>query len=263
MPYLLYPYCEVPQESTGFSAFELLYGQKVRGPLDILKETWTGYAAEGAQTPVAAYVLQMRDCLEEMSDLVQKSLGEGQQRQKALYDRGAKELTFEVGDLVLVLLPMQHYCLKLEWVGPYKAVKRVTLVDNEVETSHKHGTKTYHVNLLKRWYSTAEPRSVCLALCPNQSIDDLEEDAPVVDLCLDGDLYPEASAPDGQRRQLQDIITEFPWVFEVKPGHTTIIQHEFHVGDTAPIHQRPYSIPYSRREAVNKELDERVASGVI
>ena len=100
------------------------------------------------QTPVATYVLEMQDHLEEISDLVQKSLGEAQQRQKALYDRGAKEQTFEVGDQVLVLLPMQHNRLKLEWVGPYKVIKRVTLVDYEVETSRKHGTKTYHVNLL-------------------------------------------------------------------------------------------------------------------
>ena len=118
LPCLLFAYCEVPQESTGFSPFELLYGRRVRGPLDILKETWTGYTAEEAQTPVVIYVLEMRDRLEEMSDLVQKGLGEAQQRQKALYDRAAKEQTFEVGDQVLV-----HNRLKLEWVNPYKIVK--------------------------------------------------------------------------------------------------------------------------------------------
>lgn len=40
LPYLLFAYREVPQESTGFSPFELLYGRNVRGPLDVLKETW-------------------------------------------------------------------------------------------------------------------------------------------------------------------------------------------------------------------------------
>ena len=188
LPHLLFAYREVPQESTGFSPFELLYGRRVRGPLDVLKETWTGYTAEEALTPVATYVLEMRDCLEEMSDLVQKGLGEAQQRQKALYDRRAKERTFEVGDQVLVLLPMQHNRLKLEWVGAYKVVKRVTPVAYEVETSRKHGIKSYHVNLLKRWYSTAEPSGACLALCPNESNDDAEEDAPAVDLYLEGDL---------------------------------------------------------------------------
>ncbi len=40
VPYLLFTYREVPQSSTGFSPFELVYGRQVRGPLDILKETW-------------------------------------------------------------------------------------------------------------------------------------------------------------------------------------------------------------------------------
>ncbi|PFX12726.1 Retrovirus-related Pol polyprotein from transposon 17.6 [Stylophora pistillata] len=37
---------EVPQESAGFSPFELLYGRRVRGPLDVLKEARVGYERE-------------------------------------------------------------------------------------------------------------------------------------------------------------------------------------------------------------------------
>ena len=37
LPYLLLSYREVPQASTGFFHFELLYGREVRGPLDILR----------------------------------------------------------------------------------------------------------------------------------------------------------------------------------------------------------------------------------
>jgi len=33
LPYLLFAYREVPQTSTGFSPFKLLYGWPVRGPL--------------------------------------------------------------------------------------------------------------------------------------------------------------------------------------------------------------------------------------
>lgn len=40
LPYVLFAYGEVPQSSTGFSPFELLYGRAVRGPLDVLKESW-------------------------------------------------------------------------------------------------------------------------------------------------------------------------------------------------------------------------------
>lgn len=38
IPYVLFAYREVPQSSTGFSPFELIYG---RGPLDVLHhEAW-------------------------------------------------------------------------------------------------------------------------------------------------------------------------------------------------------------------------------
>ena len=37
---LLYAYRSVPQESTGFSSFELLFGRKVQGPLDLLQQNW-------------------------------------------------------------------------------------------------------------------------------------------------------------------------------------------------------------------------------
>ena len=40
IPYVLFAYREVPQESTGFSPFELVYGRDVRGPLDVLREEW-------------------------------------------------------------------------------------------------------------------------------------------------------------------------------------------------------------------------------
>lgn len=39
LPYLLFAYREVPQASTGFSSFQLMYGHDVRGPLSLLKES--------------------------------------------------------------------------------------------------------------------------------------------------------------------------------------------------------------------------------
>ena len=36
IPFLIFAYREVPQSSTGFSLFELLYGKSFRGPLDVL-----------------------------------------------------------------------------------------------------------------------------------------------------------------------------------------------------------------------------------
>lgn len=41
IPALLFAYREVPEASTGYSPFELLYGCTMRGPLVILKALWT------------------------------------------------------------------------------------------------------------------------------------------------------------------------------------------------------------------------------
>ena len=38
---LLFAYREVPQDSTHFAPFELMYGRTVRGPMHILRELWT------------------------------------------------------------------------------------------------------------------------------------------------------------------------------------------------------------------------------
>ena len=79
LPYLLFAYREVPQESTGFSPFELLYGRRVRGPLDVPKEAWVGYEGEKENTSI--HVLELRRCLEEMSELVKENVAEAQNKQ--------------------------------------------------------------------------------------------------------------------------------------------------------------------------------------
>ena len=61
VPYILFAYREVPQDSTGFSPFELLYGRSVRGPLDILKESWQ--EPKRCSENVVSYVLGVQDKL--------------------------------------------------------------------------------------------------------------------------------------------------------------------------------------------------------
>ena len=78
LPYLLFAYREVPQESTGFAPFELLDGRRVRGPLDVLKEVWMGEEIEN--TSVAAHIVQMRERLQQMSDIARSNLAKAQKK---------------------------------------------------------------------------------------------------------------------------------------------------------------------------------------
>ena len=127
VPYLLFAYREVPQASTGFSPFELLYGPNVRGPLDVLKESWE--ASKKSDESVVSYVLATQEKLRNMAELVQENLSKVQGRQKAWYDKNARVREFEPGDPVLVLLPTSSSKLLARWQGPYQVVKRMGKVN--------------------------------------------------------------------------------------------------------------------------------------
>ena len=88
LPYLLFAYREVPQESTGFSPFELLFGRRVRGPLDVLKEAWT--AQTGEETPAIVHMMEMRERLQDMADVVKEAAEKAQIQQKSHYDQHAR-----------------------------------------------------------------------------------------------------------------------------------------------------------------------------
>ena len=81
LPYLLFTYREVPQASTGFSPFELVYGHRIRGPLDILKETWE--ASKRSTESVVSYVLTIQERLARLRDVVHENLENAQATQKA------------------------------------------------------------------------------------------------------------------------------------------------------------------------------------
>ena len=69
LPYLLFAYREVPQASTRYSPFELLYGRQVRGPLDVPKEAWEGERPEGHMN-ILSYVIKMREKMDSLTNLV-------------------------------------------------------------------------------------------------------------------------------------------------------------------------------------------------
>ena len=92
LPYLLFAYREVPQATSGFSPFELLYGRRVRGPLDILKETWT--SCSRSNESVLSYVLKVQSRLRAMRELVNENCKEAQAQQKKWYDQNCRHREF-------------------------------------------------------------------------------------------------------------------------------------------------------------------------
>ena len=151
---LLFAYREVPQEATGFSPFELLYGRTLRGPMQILKELWTSEIEVPETKTTYQFVLDLRNRLEATTKLAQEELRKNQIKNKRLYDRKAKRREFKVGDKVLVLLPTSSNKLLMHWRGPYTITKQVAGNNYKINTKNKF--KTYHANMLKPYFARSE-----------------------------------------------------------------------------------------------------------
>ena len=156
---LLFAYRETPQASTGFSPFELVFSHKVKGPLDILKDLWTG-EVDGEVKFTYEYVVNMRERLQDAVELANEHLGEAKTRQKKYYDQGAKQRTFREGDKVLILLPTEANKLKMAWKGQYEALDQVGPVDYGISLKRKR--RVYHGNMLK-YYNKREVEDLLVA----------------------------------------------------------------------------------------------------
>ena len=94
-----------PQESLGFAPFELLYGRRVKGPLQILRQLWTREQSDPEVRTTYQYVVDLRNRLEETWEMAHEELRKHQVIQKRQFNYRAKDRTFKHEDLVLILLP--------------------------------------------------------------------------------------------------------------------------------------------------------------
>lgn len=181
LPYLLFAYREMPQASTGFSPFELLYGRAIRGPLDIIRETWE--ADEHSDDSVVSYLLATQEKLRDMAEMVEENLTKVQGKQKRLYDKGARLQEFKKGDPVLVLLPTSSSKLLAQWQGPYQIMERTGKVTYQVDMHDKRKRcRVFHVNMLKAY----QVRSQELLITLTEEMPDEDSEA---DLLLWNDSF--------------------------------------------------------------------------
>ena len=63
LPLVLFAYRKIPQETTGFSPFKLLYSRDVKGPMDVLKDQWI--ATQSKENDITSYVLSLYQHIKE------------------------------------------------------------------------------------------------------------------------------------------------------------------------------------------------------
>ena len=261
LPYLLFAYREVPQASTGFLPFELLYGRPVHGPLDVLRQTWEG--SKKRSDSIISYVIAMRDQLDKMTEIVKENLGRAQTKQKHWYDKAARLRQFKPGDQVLVLLPTETNKLLAGWQGPYQVVKRTGKVNYQIDMHDRRKRKrTFHVNMLREWHT---PKNEAYF---EQEVTHMDfEEVPVWN---GSGLTPRVKPTLGkqlssaQRAELEHLLEQFSAdVIQDTPGRTTLIEHSIKTGVAQAVRLPPYRLPYAYRDTVKKEIQDMLDQGLI
>eukprot|EP00731_Ephydatia_muelleri_P017890 Em0010g988a len=230
----LYRLLHVPQASTGFSPFELVYGRQVRGPLDILKETWEA-PSQGSDESIVSYVLSVQERLAKMTELVKENLAQAQVEQKQWYDQNAREREFKDGD------------------------QKVTPVTYEVNMHDKRNNKRiFHVNMLKEWNM---PTTVCL--WTEEVNEEGEKEIPLWEGNKEnGEMKVGKMVGTEQLRQLRGLHKDFTDVIKNTPGRTNLVVHSIETNGP-PTRLPPYRLPYCYQNSVKEELEEMLKHGVI
>ena len=282
IPALLFAYREVPQESLGFSPFELLYGRTVKGPMRILRQLWTEEETNNEVKTTSEYVTDLRNRIEETCRIAQTNLAKASLRQSRYYNRNARTRSFEVGAKVLLLLPTKHNRLELAWRGPFQVKDKVNSFDYKVKVGR--ATKIYHINLLREYHERDN-----MTWHQNDQGEEEEEHIAIVvediegteDYFADEDAQKHIPTPSTkrtetekdvhicekltsqQKEELKDACDECQNNFTDVPKQTTLETCTIKMTDSKPVYVKPRPVPHSQVPVVEKEVREMLALGVI
>ena len=254
LKYLLLAYRDTPHSVTGFSPFTLMFGREVKGPLEILRDSWS--EGDGDDCSVAEWLVGVKVKMSEMAELVSDREKVAKAKMKAYYDKGAKVKSFLVGEKVLVRRPALHGKFDKAWDGPFEVAKVVSPVTYLIRRpGHSSRSKCIHSNLLRRWVDPVEVVHRVAFI--------LEEDGecqtpPCLKLSRE-DFIPSP----GQEKCLQNVLQNFSDVLNKKPGRTKSSTFSINTGDHDPVCSAPYRIPPKWKEEVRKQLDDLLELGII
>ena len=295
---LLFAYREVPQSSTKFSPFELVYGHTVRGPLNLLRDLWENEdnAIEDSTKTTYEHVVDMRERLQDTCKLAQEELQKAGDSYQFYYDKNASKREVSEGDKVLLLLPTSHNKLLMQWQGPFDVIRKVNRYNFVLNVNGNE--RRYHINMLKQYHERTdrdfnvndyavgqEHCGKANASVPDvQDVDDDEYDEiACVAVINDGDegedeiivLPSDVQTEDmsmvkvnnelseEQKKDVSRILEEYKDIFTDVPGRTDVIEHVISLSSKGPVRSKPYPLPYALQQDMDEEVERMLKLGVI
>ncbi len=298
LPALLFAYRELPNASTGFSPFELLFGRRPRGPVDLLAHSWTQEDPQTDGKPLYHYVSELKQVLAECMETAVENVKQATDTHKQYFDRNTVDRRFQTGDEVLVFLPTEHNKLLMAWKGPYR-VNKVLGTDYQVDVG-KGKLKIFHANLLQKYFrrsetvltaavSTQVPKDGQGLMDDRLALQELPKDYPqeefvsCVSVITDDDkdivsvptlpflgketvkdVQIDSNLTSDQKDDMISLLQDFPDVLTDAPGSETLgVVHEINLTTDQPVRLKPYPLPLTSRDVVEREVQSMLDLGVI
>jgi len=250
--YVLWVLRESPNDSIGIPPWMMVYGRLPRGPLAVLKESWTGYRdvplSLGKTTE--EYLQALRENLETAESYASTHVKDAQQRYINRYNLRSRPKSFVVGDQVLILTPNTTSSKVFkQWLGPGTIT--------EVKSPHSYMvdidgvTRHIHVDKLRKYHVQIDEIScdayVCDVPIAENSLShcaiiyEHDNDFGEVEVLNNSERCTEllpsqkierqklAQLSEKQRCELLTLLDKYPECFSDTPGLCDLVQHEIHV----------------------------------
>ena len=251
LPFALFALRSAPNRDTKFSPYQLVYGHRVRTPLDILHQGWAEEEFAKFETSEWADWLVARLAVWHESVLERGKEASGCRKHQ--YDKSTVNRTLEVGDQVLCRIPGHIGKLRESWHGPYSVVARKSRVDYAVDLGKGNGrVKVLHINNLKKFYPREE-RVLRLALVAEDWSEDEAVGTKLLGECEEFD----------EEKVVEELRREYPEVFSDLPGKTSVCKLSIGTGEAEPRASHPYRIPNKLKEGVRREIENLVELGIV
>ncbi|GFS11869.1 reverse transcriptase [Elysia marginata] len=221
-------------------------------------------------------VVDLREKIEKTVELAHQNLRMSSARYKTHFHKKAKQRTFQRGDKVLLLLPSLHNKLQLKWQGPYEVIEKTGPNVYQVDTGATQ--KSYHANLLKKYYDrAAELKEIGILQCAVASIIDEDEgeelchDAPQSKLEMPSlaqtetikDVVISDNLSQREQEELNSLLVEYKDVLTDVPGRTNSYTYDIRLTSSTPIRRNPYPTPQATRATLNEEVRNMLNAGII
>lgn len=175
---------DIPNESFGFSPFELVFADNARGSLHMVRDRFVGSREDSIS--ILSFVGDVKHRLVRCWRLASNRLQQSRAKMKTWYDKRARHQEFQPGDQVLILEPHQKDTRSKPSLVILTALSKGYLTKSSPTPDRRQSQLLCHLNMLLPYYARTTP-------------DDPECDpvpACVSDVSLDEGKYGEEGGDD-------------------------------------------------------------------